>query len=111
MNPTMNPHKSEDEIIEEFIRRHSAIGLDWYVTNLSNTQVGDLIKDRLPIETTRGKILFNSFPLREYFNTSTFELDLATRRVYTFLNPPRRHRSTMPTRGIQLEPPSRKIRE
>ena len=43
INPTMNPtvelHKNEDEVIEEFIRRHGAFGLDWYVPNFSNTQV------------------------------------------------------------------------
>ena len=44
--------------------------------------------DRLPIETTRGRILFNCPPLREYFNTKTFELNLTTGQVYTFLTPP-----------------------
>ena len=78
MNPTVDLHKTDDEIIKEFIRRHGAIGLDWYVPNFSNTRVGELIKDRLPIETTRGKILFNCPPLREYFYTTTFELDLTT---------------------------------
>ena len=82
-NPAMNYcavdlHKTDNEVIKEFIRRNSAIGLDWYVPNFSSTQVGDLIKDRLPIETTRGRILFNCPPLREYFRTSTFELDLTT---------------------------------
>ena len=59
MNPTMDLHKSNDEIIEEFVRKHGAIGLDWHVPNFSNTRVRDLIKDRLPIETTRGKILYS----------------------------------------------------
>ena len=79
MNPTVDLHKTDNEVIKEFIRRHGAIGLDWYVPNFSNTRVGDLIKDRLPIETTRGRILFNCPPLREYFYTTTFELDLTTR--------------------------------
>ena len=78
MNPTVVLHKTDNEIIEEFIRRHGAIGLDWYVPNFSNTRVGDLIKDRLPIKTTRGRILFNCLPLREYFYTTTFKLDLTT---------------------------------
>ena len=30
----------------------------------------------------------NCPPLSEYFHTSTFELDLTTGRVYTFLTPP-----------------------
>ena len=77
MNPTVNLHKTDGKVIEEFIRRHGTIGLDWYVPSFSNTRVGDLIRDRLPIKTTRGKILFNCPLLREYFCT-TFELDLTT---------------------------------
>ena len=53
-----------------------------------NTRVGDLITERLPTKTTQGKILFNCPPLSENFHTSTFELDLKTGQVYTFLNPP-----------------------
>ena len=88
MNPTLNLYKTDDEIIEGFVRRHSAIGLDWHVPKFSNTGVGDLIRDRLPIETTRGRILFNCPPLKEYFCTTTFKLDLTTGRVYKFLTPP-----------------------
>ena len=108
MNPTVDLHKTNNEIIKEFIRRNGVTGLDWYVPNLSNTRVGDLIKDRLPIETTRGRILFNCPPLREYFRTSTFKLDLTTGQVYTFLTPPPRgHRNTMPTEGFRSKPPKR----
>ena len=82
--------QQQPQDIEEFIRRQGTIGLDWYVPNFCNTLVGGLIKNRLPIETTRGRILFNCPPLREFFNTSTFELDLTTGRVYTFLTPPQR---------------------
>ena len=78
MNPTVDLHKTDNESIEEFVRRQGAIGLDWYVPNLSNTRVGDLIKDRLLIETTRGRILFNCPPLKENFYTTTFELELTT---------------------------------
>ena len=73
MNLTVDLHKKDNKVIKEFIRRHSAIGLDWYVPNFSNTRVEDLIKDRIQIKTTRGRILFNCPPLREYFNTPTFE--------------------------------------
>ena len=76
MNPTVNLHKNDDEVIKEFIRRQGAVGLDWYVPNFCNTQVEDLIKERLRIETTRVRILFNCPPLREFFPTSTFQLDL-----------------------------------
>ena len=88
MNPTVDLHKAKDEAIKDFIRRQGTITLDWYVPNFSNTRVGDLIRERLPIETTGGKILFNYPPLSEYFHTSTFELDLTRGKVYTYLNPP-----------------------
>ena len=88
MNPTVDLHKTKEEAIKEFVRKQGTIALDWYVPNFYNTQVRDLIAERLPIETTRGKILFNCPPLSEYFHTSTFKLDLTTGRVYTYLNPP-----------------------
>ena len=78
MNPTVELHKNDDIVIEEFIRRQGAISLDWYVPDFCNTSVGALIKNRLKCNTTRGRILFNCHPLSEFFPTSTFELDLAT---------------------------------
>ena len=78
MNPTVDLHRTKEEAIKEFIRQQGTIGLDWYVPNFYNTRVGDLIRERLPIETTREKIPFNCPPLSEYFHTSTFELDLTT---------------------------------
>ena len=88
MNPTADLHKAKEEAIKEFTRRQGTITLDWYVPNFCSTPVGDLITERLPIETTRGKILFNCPPLSEFFHTSMFELDLTTGQVYTYLNPP-----------------------
>ena len=91
-NPTMNPtvelHKTKEEAIKEFIRQHSTIALDWYVPDLCNTTVGDLIKERLQLETPEGRILFSCLPLSEFFKTSNFELDLKTGKVYTYLDPP-----------------------
>ena len=55
---------------------------------MCNTRVGDLIKDRLPLETTEGRILFSCPPLSEFFKTSNFELDLRTGWVFTYLDPP-----------------------
>ena len=81
MNPTVDLHKTKEEAIKEFVRKQgtiATIALDWYVPNLCNTRVGDLITERLPIETTGGKILFSCPPLSEYFHTSTFDLDLTT---------------------------------
>ena len=88
MNPTVDLHRTDHIVIKEFVKRQGTISLDWYVPNFCNTWVGVLIKNRLPINTTRGRILFNCPPLREFFPTSTFELDLATVQVYTFLTPP-----------------------
>ena len=59
MNLTVGLHKTSDENIEEFIRRHGVVGLDWHVPNLSNTRMRDLIRERL----------FTSVQLREYFTT------------------------------------------
>ena len=62
--------------------------LIWYVPDFCNTRAGDLIEERLPIETTEGRILFSCPPLSEFFKRSNFELDLRRGRVYTFLAPP-----------------------
>ena len=88
LNPTVKLTRTDADNIEEYIRRHSDIGLDWYVPNLSNTRVRDVIKHRLPISTGRGKILFNCPHLRKFFTTSTFEVDLTTGQVYMYLLPP-----------------------
>ena len=71
------------------MQRNSTIALDWYVPDLSNIRVGDLIEQRLPLETTEDKILFSCPTLGEFFKTSNFELDLKTGGVYTYLDPPK----------------------
>ena len=55
---------------------------------MCNTRVGDLIKERLPLEIPEGRILFSCPPLSEFFKTSNFELDLKTGKVYIYLDPP-----------------------
>ena len=91
-DPTMNPvveiHKIDDIIIEEYVQCQGGIGLDWYVPDFANTQVKTLIRERVMCATQRGRILFTCPPLNEFFPTSTFELDLATGCIYTFLTPP-----------------------
>ena len=47
-----------------------------------------MIRDRVKCATQKGRILFTCPPLNKFFPTSTFELDLETRRIYTFLTPP-----------------------
>ena len=88
MNPTVELHRTKEEAIEEFVRQHCTITLDWYVPDFCNTRVGDLIKKRLQLETTEGRILFCSPALSEFFKTSNFELNLQTGRVLTYLDPP-----------------------
>ena len=89
MNPTVELHRTKEEAIKEFVRQQGTIALDWYVPDFCNTRVGDLIRERLPIGTTEGRILFSCPPLSEFFKTSNFELDLRTGRVYTSLAPPK----------------------
>ena len=88
MNPTVELHRTKEEAIEEFVRQHGTIALDWYVPDLCNTRVGDLIKKRLQLETMEGRILFRSPALSEFFKTSNFELNLKTGGVFTYLDPP-----------------------
>ena len=88
VNPTVELYKNKDESIKDFVRKHGTIALDWYVPNFSNTRVGDLIEQRLPIETADGRIVFSCPTLSEFFKTSNFELDLKTGQVFTYLSPP-----------------------
>ena len=86
--PTIEPHRTKEDIIKEFIRQHGTINLDWYVPDLCNTRVGELIEKRLQLETTEGRILFSSPALNKFFKTSNFELNLQTGEVFTYLDPP-----------------------
>ena len=89
VNPTVELYKSKDQSIKDFVRKHVTIALDWYVPNFSNTRVGDLIEQRLPIETADGRLVFSCPTLSEFFRTSNFELDLKTGQVFTYLSPPK----------------------
>ena len=99
VNPTVELYKSKDESIKDFVRKHGTIALDWYVPNFSNTRVGDLIEQRLPIKTADGRIVFSCPTLSEFFRTSNFELDLKTGQVFTYLSPPG-NRNLMPERPL-----------
>ena len=88
MNPTVELHKTKDDSIKDFVRKNGTISLDWYVPDFSNTRVGYLIEQRLPIETAEGRIVFSCPTLSEFFRTSNFELDLKTGQVFTYLMPP-----------------------
>ena len=86
--PTIELHRTKEDAIKEFVRQHGTISLDWYVPDLCNTRVGDLIEKRLQLGTMEGRILFSSPALKEFFKTSNFELNLQTGEVLTYLNPP-----------------------
>ena len=86
--PTVELHRTKEDTIKEVVRQHSTISLDWYVPDLCNTRVGDLIENRLQLGTTEGRILFSSPALSEFFKTSNFELNLQTEEVLTYLDPP-----------------------
>ena len=88
VNPTVELYKSKDESIKDFVQKHGTIALDWYVPNFSNTRVGDLIEQRLPIETADGRLVFSCLTLSEFFRTSNFKLDRKTGQVFTYLSPP-----------------------
>ena len=55
--PTIELHRTKEDTIKE---QHGTINLDWYVPDLCNTRVGDLIEKRLQLGTTEGRILFSS---------------------------------------------------
>ena len=105
--PTVELHRTKEDTIKEFVRQHSTISLDWYVADLCNTRVGDLIEKRLQLGTTEGRILFSSPALSEFFKTSNFELSLQTGEVLTYLRPSREHRYYMPEGAIQHRVPQR----
>ena len=86
--PTVELHKTKEDTIKEFVRQYSTINLDWYVPDLCNTRVSNLIEKRLQLGTTEGRILFSSPALNEFFKTSNFELNLQTGEVLTYLDPP-----------------------
>ena len=85
--PTIELHRTKEDTIKEFVRQHGTINLDWYVPDLCNTRVGELIEKRLQLETTEGRILFSSPALNKFFKTSNFELNLQTGEVFTYLDP------------------------
>ena len=45
-NPTIELHRTKEDAIKEFVRQHGTLSLDWYVPDLCNTRVGDLIEKR-----------------------------------------------------------------
>ena len=54
--PTIELHRTKEDTIKEFVRQHGTINLEWYVPDLCNTRVGDLIEKRLQLGTTENGI-------------------------------------------------------
>ena len=91
-NPALNPvvelTSIETDNMMEYVRTSNNINLDWYVPDLMNTRIRDMIKNRLPTHTGRNYITVTCPMLKDFFGTSTFEIDLKSGRVSTFQTPP-----------------------
>ena len=101
--PTIELHRTKEHTIKEFVRQHGTINLDWYVPDLYNTRVGELIEKRLQLDTTEGRILFSSPALKKFFKTSNFELNLQTGEVFTYLNSPENIDTTCQKEPFDIE--------
>ena len=98
--PTVELHRTKEDTIKEFVQQHGTISLDWYVPDLCNTRVGNLIEKRLQLGTTEGRILFSSPALSEFFKTSNFQLNLRTGEV---LDPPENIGITCQKESFEIE--------
>ena len=78
LNPTVELTRVETDSMIEYIRTSSNIGLDWYVPDLNNTCGRDMIKNRLSTRTGRNHITVTRPMLKEFFTTSTFEINLSS---------------------------------
>ena len=78
LNPTVELTRMETDNMIDYVGNFSNIGLDWYIPDLNNSCMRDVINDRLPMGAGRTKILVTCPTLREFFTTSTFEIDLNT---------------------------------
>ena len=77
----------DQENMEEYVRKYSNIGFIWYVPDLLNTCIIDMIRNKICINCRENKIMFNSTKQGDYFRISSFELDLKTGQVHTYSTP------------------------
>ena len=82
LNPTVVLTRTDTDNLEEYVRKHSDIGLDWYVPNLCNTHV----RETNSYQCWRNKDTLQLSPVKR-FTTPCFELNLTTGQVYTYLMP------------------------
>ena len=86
-NPRVELTRIDQNDMEEYVRKYSDIGLNWYGPNLLNTHIIDLIRNKIPINPGENRILFNSTELSDFFTISCFKLDLKTGQVHTYSTP------------------------
>ena len=91
LNPALNPvvelTRMETDNLMEYVRTYSNINLDWYVPDLMNTRMRDMIENRLPTHTSRNHITVACPMLKDFFSNSMFEIDLRTGKMFTFQTP------------------------
>ena len=87
MNTTPDPTDRLDDI-DRYLRVSSKkVRKFWYTPDLKNTQLRDLVKNRLHHPCDPVKILINAPELRQFYPTSTFEICLDSGKVYTYTDP------------------------
>ena len=91
-NPVLNPvvelTEIESDNLMEYVRTSSEINLDWYMPDLMNTRIRDMIKNRLPTHTSRNHVTIICPMPKDFFSSSTFEIDLKMGKIFTFQMPP-----------------------
>ena len=101
LNHTVESQKTKEEAIKEFVQQHGTIALDWYVPDFCNTRVSNLIKERLPLETSEGRILFSCPPTKRILQNIKFQVRSQDRMSIHIPRPIRGHRPLMPAGTIQ----------
>ena len=106
-NPALNPvvelRRMETDNLREYVRTYSNINLDWYVSDLMNTRIRHMIKNRLPNCTSRNHITVTCPMLKDFFCNSTLEIDLRTGKMFTFQTPPEHIRVSCQQEELDLD--------
>ena len=87
VNTTPNPTDGLDDIDRYLQVSSKKIRKFWYIPDLKNTQLRDLVKNRLHHPHDPVKILINAPEVRQFYPTSTFEICLDSGKVYTYTDP------------------------
>ena len=84
---TTNPTDGLDDIDQFLIHSTRKVMKFWYLPDLRNNRLRDILETRLPHASDPVKILVNAPELKRFFPTTTFEICLNTGKVYTFTDP------------------------